>query len=57
MMELAGGGSLSESLYHGVSAESTLGGTRTALGDVPWCSIPTFLSPISKWKSHHSDSD
>lgn len=33
MMELAGGGSLSETLYNKVSAESTLGGTRTALGD------------------------
>ena len=40
MMELAGGGSLSETLYNKVSAESTLGGTRTALGDVPWCSVP-----------------
>lgn len=33
MMELAGGGSLSETLYNKVSAESTLGGWRTALGD------------------------
>ena len=35
MMELAGGGSLSDSLYKGVSAEGALGGRRTALGDVP----------------------
>lgn len=33
MMELAGGGSLSDSLYKGVSAEGALGGRRTALGD------------------------
>lgn len=33
IMELADGGSLSETLYNKVSAESTLGGTRTAFGD------------------------
>ena len=46
MMELAGGGSLSETLYNKVSAESTLGGWRTALGDVPWYSIPPFFANL-----------
>lgn len=36
MMELAGGGPLSDTLYMNVSAESTLSGRRTKLGDVTW---------------------
>ena len=48
IMELAGGGSLSATLYHKVSAESTLGGRRTELGDVP--RIPDFwVKSSNKW--------
>ena len=36
IMELAAGGSLSDTLYDGVSAEGAVGGVRTPLGDVPW---------------------